>query len=167
MINEKLCNQDTGSGEIRQNDGEGYREAKCLKRCGSLQGHVPRNLSGTKEQPSLQGRMSKTRCPEVGQRQSEHECFFPMDLPGASDLLGQGTHFSISYLFTVQSFPGSSTQCFSLFSIDKVLRTIACLAITSCQSLGEKEKKSHCRSLHRRRIQLYQQFSLLPSPQFK
>lgn len=66
MINEKLSNQDTGSGEIRQNDGAGYGEAKCLKRCGSLQGQVPRNLSGTKELPSFQQRMSKTRCPKVG-----------------------------------------------------------------------------------------------------
>lgn len=46
MINEKLCNQDTSSGE---KDSTSYREAKCLERCGSPQGQGPRNLSGTKE----------------------------------------------------------------------------------------------------------------------
>lgn len=75
MINEKFCNQDAGSGEIkRESNGAGSGESKRLRRCGSFQGQVPGNLTGTKELQSLWGRMSRASCPEVGKGQSEYDC---------------------------------------------------------------------------------------------
>lgn len=85
MINENLCNQDAGSGEIKERVMvQALGSSKCLKRCGSLQGQVPGNLTGSKELQSFQGSMSKASCSEVGRKQSEYECSLLMGPPGAS-----------------------------------------------------------------------------------